>query len=157
MKEASIQGRTPTILLWTLMRVLLVSFSVLFILLTWPELWGLYAQGIFQSMPKALAINWESLAMKAGSISDTTARQRPNQDTSSWRCFFATIWAFPVPVGKYFFPPRKGYLLKASKYIILFCQAGSGWSEFSQNSPVYWSLILTASWVRILCFGSTFT
>lgn len=69
-----------------------VSFHFLFIISSAPELCGLNIQWSFQFMHKALTINWEVSAMKAGLLSYPIAWEWPNPGTSSWRSFLATMW-----------------------------------------------------------------
>lgn len=47
-----------------------ISFNVLFILSTCPELWSQYAQCNFQSASINLAIPWLTLDTNAGPLSD---------------------------------------------------------------------------------------
>lgn len=71
---------------WILMGILLglTFLNILFILLICPEFWVLYVQWIFESMPKALAINWEGFfffPMKARPLLDAIVTGKPTQIT----------------------------------------------------------------------------
>lgn len=72
-----------------------VSFRVLFILSTCPELWGLYTQCNFHLTSKYLTTPWLTCATKAGPLSDP-----PNLGKISSIIFLTTIWAVSFLQGK---------------------------------------------------------
>lgn len=81
-------------------RFVRVLFNVLFVLFTWLELWDLYAQWSFQSIFKALVINWEVFGYESQTMSNgSIAKGRLNQGTRSWRSILATICAILIQVG----------------------------------------------------------
>lgn len=70
--------------------------------------------------------------MKDGQFSDSFARERLNQETSSWWGFLVTIWAVSVKMGNAFTHSEK-VSVKTSKYLYLFLAIQILVKSFSQG------------------------
>lgn len=79
-----------------------VSFKVLLILSTCPELWCLHAQYSFQSVLSAVAIPWLTLEMKAFPLSDASNAGNPYLASHVFKKFLCCLlfyWKGLWPTG----------------------------------------------------------